>query len=330
MSTILGIESSCDDTSAAVWKDGKIVSNVVVSQEIHQKWGGVIPEAASRNHLQNIAPVVKEAMAQARCEWSDLSAIAFTKGPGLMGPLLVGGQFAKGLAQALNIPLVGVNHMKAHILAHLIEDPKPDFPFLCLTVSGGHTQLVWVKSAVEMEVLGETLDDAAGEAFDKMAKLIGLPYPGGPHLQKLAENGNPKAFAFTIPQTPGLQFSFSGLKTQVMVFLQKQGPGFLSENAADFAASIQFTIVEILMRKLKKAIVETQAKRIALAGGVSANGPLRLAFQELAKHQHCEAYIPAFQFCTDNAGMIACAGFELWKSQIFEDLSCSSDPRLKF
>ena len=330
MSTILGIESSCDDTSAAVWKDGKIASNVVVSQEIHQKWGGVIPEAASRNHLQNIAPVVKEALELAGCDFSDLSAIAFTQGPGLMGPLLVGGQFAKGLAQALNIPLLGVNHMKAHILAHLIDEPKPEFPFLCLTVSGGHTQLVWVKSAIDMEVLGETLDDAAGEAFDKMAKLLGLPYPGGPHLQKLAEHGNPRAYEFTIPQTPNLQFSFSGLKTQVMVYLQKQGPGFLSENGADFAASIQWTIVEILMRKLKKAIGQTQAKRIALAGGVSANGPLRLAFQNLATHTKCEAFIPAFQYCTDNAGMIACAGNELFKNQIFEELSSTSNPRLKF
>jgi N6-L-threonylcarbamoyladenine synthase len=330
MSTILGIESSCDDTGAAVWMNGAIVSNVVVSQEIHQKWGGVIPEAASRNHMQNIAPVIREALDRAQISFSDIQAVAYTKGPGLMGPLLVGGQFAKGLSQALNIPLIGVNHMKAHILAHLIEDPKPEFPFLCLTVSGGHTQIVWVKSANSMVVLGETLDDAAGEAFDKLAKLMGLPYPGGPHLEKMARGGDPKKYPFTIPQIPELGFSFSGLKTQVMYFLQKQEADFLQKHGADFAASIQEIIITILMKKFKKAIEQTGAKRIALAGGVSANTSLRNSFEELATHMKCLSYVPAFEYCTDNAGMIACAGFELYQLGIFEEVHATSDPRLKF
>ena len=290
---ILGIESSCDDTSAAVWKDGKILSNCVANQEIHARYGGVVPEVASRAHQQNILPVVQQAIEQAGISKKDLSAIAFTKGPGLVGSLIVGVSFAKSLALALDIPLIGVNHMQAHIMAHFAEEPYPSFPFLCLTVSGGHTQIVKVKSPFDFELLGETLDDAAGEAFDKSGKLLGLDYPAGPLIDKLAKQGTPR-FEFSKPRIQGLNFSFSGLKTGILYFLQgemKKDPNFIQENKADICASIQNTIVQILLGKLVRASKETGIKRIAIAGGVSANSELRATLEEKAKKHHWELFI---------------------------------------
>ena len=275
--TILAIESSCDETAASVIVDGKILSNFIANQTVHEKFGGVVPELASRAHMENIVPVVDAALQKAFPELTrneqlaQLNAIAFTQAPGLIGSLLVGAQFAKSMALALNIPLIAVHHMQAHVLANLIDDPKPNFPFLCLTVSGGHTQIVKCNSASEMHILGETIDDAAGEAFDKISKLLGLPYPGGPVLDKLAQLGNPKAFIFAKPQVPNLDFSFSGLKTSVLYFLQKQSPEFIQENLNDLCASVQFTIIEILLKKLKKAMQDTGIKDGCIAGGVSAN-----------------------------------------------------------
>ena len=307
---LLAIESSCDETSAAVMVHGELRSNVISTQLIHTEWGGVVPELASRAHQKSIIPVVQEALQKANINKNDLNAIAFTRGPGLLGALMIGTSFAKALALSLNIPLIDVNHMQAHVLAHFIEEPRPAFPFLCLTVSGGHTQLVWVKSALDMEIIGETLDDAVGEAFDKTAKLIGLPYPGGPLIDKLAKEGNPDSFPFPMGEMPGLNFSFSGIKTSILYFLQKQvaiNPNFIEENKADICASVQKTLIEILLRKVKKAMSQTGCKQIAIAGGVSANSGLRTRIQEMGAKQGWDVFIPAFSYCTDNAGMIAMA-----------------------
>ncbi|MFM2290585.1 MAG: hypothetical protein RIS29_398, partial [Bacteroidota bacterium] len=310
---ILGIESSCDDTSASVICDGVMLSNVIASQEVHSQYGGVVPELASRAHQLNIIPVVHEALKQANITKEDLNAIAFTRGPGLLGSLLVGTSFAKGFAQALNIPLVDVNHLQAHVLAHFIStaggnEKKPEFPFLCLLVSGGNSQIILVKDFDKMEIIGQTIDDAAGEAFDKCAKVMGLPYPGGPHIDKLAKTGNPQAFEFSKPQIPDYNYSFSGLKTSFLYLLrdkQKENPDFISENLNDLCASIQNTVVEILMRKLRKAAKDLNIKEVAVAGGVSANSALREAFNDHAKKIGWTVYIPPVSFTTDNAAMIA-------------------------
>ena len=319
---LLAIESSCDETSAAVMVNGELKSNIISTQLIHTEWGGVVPELASREHQKAIIPVVQEALQKANINKNDLNAIAFTRGPGLLGALLVGTSFAKALALSLNIPLIEVNHMQAHVLAHFIEDPKPTFPFLCLTVSGGHTQLVWVTSPLQMEVIGETQDDAVGEAFDKTAKLIGLPYPGGPLIDKLAKEGNPNKFPFTLGEMPGLNFSFSGIKTAILYFLQKEtqkNPNFIEENKADICASVQKTLIDMLLRKVKKAMKEKQCNQIAIAGGVSANSGLRSSLQELGAELGWEVFIPAFQYCTDNAGMIAMAGHFKFEAGEFTD-----------
>ncbi|WCC43125.1 tRNA (adenosine(37)-N6)-threonylcarbamoyltransferase complex transferase subunit TsaD [Tenacibaculum finnmarkense] len=334
-SYILGIESSCDDTSASVIYNGKVISNVVANQEIHAKYGGVVPELASRAHQQNIVPVVQQAIAQANITKNDLSAIAFTRGSGLMGSLLVGTSFAKSFALGLNIPLIAVNHMQGHILAHFIEDENakiPPFPFVCLTISGGHTQIVKVSNHFEMEILGETIDDAVGEAFDKSAKILGLPYPGGPLVDKYAQLGNPKAFQFTKPKVGDLQFSFSGLKTGILRFIQKnvkENPDFIKENLHDICASIQYTIVEILMDKLKNTVKQTDIKHIAIAGGVSANSEIRKRLALAEKHWGWTTYIPKFEYTTDNAAMIAIAGYLKYKNNDFSDISVTSKARLK-
>lgn len=319
---LLAIESSCDETSAAVMVNGELKSNIISTQLIHTEWGGVVPELASREHQKAIIPVVQEALQKANINKNDLNAIAFTRGPGLLGALLVGTSFAKALALSLNIPLIEVNHMQAHVLAHFIEDPKPTFPFLCLTVSGGHTQLVWVTSPLQMEVIGETQDDAVGEAFDKTAKLIGLPYPGGPLIDKLAKEGNANKFPFSLGEMPGLNFSFSGIKTAILYFLQKEtqkNPKFIEENKADICASVQKTLIDMLLRKVKKAMKEKQCNQIAIAGGVSANSGLRSSLQELGAELGWEVFIPAFQYCTDNAGMIAMAGHFKYEQGEFTD-----------
>tara|TARA_R110002126_G_scaffold142546_3_gene288414 strand:- start:5492 stop:6517 length:1026 start_codon:yes stop_codon:yes gene_type:complete len=332
---ILGIESSCDDTSASVISDGKVLSNVIANQEVHAKFGGVVPELASRAHQQNIVPVVQQALLQANVTKNELAAIAFTRGPGLMGSLLVGTSFAKSLALGLQIPLIDVNHMQAHILAHFIEDEnskKPPFPFICLTISGGHTQIVKVSNYFEMEVLGETIDDAVGEAFDKSAKILGLPYPGGPLIDKYAQLGNPKAFQFTKPKVGDLDFSFSGLKTGILYFIQKQqriNPNFIPENLNDICASIQYTIVEILMDKLKNAVKHTGIKQIAIAGGVSANSSIRERLQLAQKHFGWTTYIPKFEYTTDNAAMIAITGYLKYLNNIYADVSVTAKARLK-
>lgn len=310
--TILAIESSCDETSAAVCVDGKILSNFIASQAVHEQYGGVVPELASRAHMQNIVPVVDKALKEANCTLDNLDAIAFTQAPGLIGSLLVGAQFAKSLSLALGKPLIAVHHMQAHVLANLIDDPKPSFPFLCLTVSGGHTQIVLCESPSQMRIIGETIDDAAGEAFDKSAKVLGLPYPGGPLIDKYAKTGNPDRFKFPEPQIPGLDFSFSGLKTAILYFLQentKTNPHFVEENLADICASIQNRIISILMNKVKKAAKETGIKDVCIAGGVSANSGLRTALKETGEKLKWNTFIPAFQYCTDNAGMIAITAY---------------------
>lgn len=312
---ILGIESSCDDTSAAVLQGRKLLSNVIANQDVHKNYGGVVPELASRAHQQNIIPVIDLAIKKAGITKKDISAIAFTRGPGLLGSLLVGTSFTKGFAMSTNIPMLEVDHLQAHILAHFVqknEEIGPDFPFLCLTVSGGHTQIVLVKDYFDMQVLGKTIDDAAGEAFDKAAKIIGLPYPGGPLIDKLAKGGNPLAFDFAKPKIMGLDYSFSGLKTSFLYFIRdmlKENPNFIEENKADLAASIQNVIVDILMQKIKRASKETGIKTIALAGGVSANSALRLAITETGNKMGWKTFIPAFEFTTDNAAMIAIAGY---------------------
>jgi len=331
--TILAIESSCDETAASVIVDGQILSNFIANQTVHEKYGGVVPELASRAHMENIVPVVDAALKKAFPELTrneqlaQLKAIAFTQAPGLIGSLLVGAQFAKSMALALNIPLIAVHHMQAHVLANLIDDPKPNYPFLCLTVSGGHTQIVKCNSASEMHILGETIDDAAGEAFDKISKLLGLPYPGGPVLDKLAQLGNPKAFVFAKPQVPNLDFSFSGLKTSVLYFLQKQSPEFIQENLNDLCASVQFTIIEILLKKLKKAMQETGIKEVCIAGGVSANSGLRKAMEQLGKDTHSATFLPKFEYCTDNAAMIAITAHFKYMAGSFEPLTTSASAR---
>lgn len=331
--TILAIESSCDETSAAVISNGKVINNIIASQSVHQNYGGVVPELASRAHQQHIIPVVDEALKGAGITRADLDAIAFTQGPGLLGALLVGASFAKSMAMALDIPLIGVNHMQAHILAHFIDDPKPSFPFLCLTVSGGHTQLVVVRSALDMEVIGETQDDAVGEAFDKSAKLLGLPYPGGPLIDKHAKQGNPQAFTFPETEMPGLKYSFSGIKTGILYFLRdrlKENERFIEENLDDLCASIQHTLVQMLMQKLRKAVKQTGIKQIAIAGGVSANSGLRAALEEEGSAKGWEVFIPAFEYCTDNAGMIAMAAQFQYEAGDFAAQSVSPDPRMRF
>lgn len=330
--TLLALESSCDDTGAALMRDGVLLSNVVATQQVHAQYGGVVPELASRAHQQHLLPVVTAALRQAGVEKHELDAVAVTQGPGLLGSLLVGGMFAKSLALALGKPLLAVNHMRAHILAHFIEAPKPAFPFLCLTVSGGHTQLVVVKSALDMEVIGQTIDDAAGEAFDKTAKLLGLPYPGGPRLDKLAQTGNPRRFAFPEGALAGYDFSFSGLKTAVLYFLKKEvaaNPRFIEDNLADLCASIQHTIVSTLLRQLRKAAAATGLTQVALAGGVAANSGLRAALQAEAAAQGWQVFIPAFEFCTDNAAMIAMSAHFQYLAGDFASQLMSPDPRLK-
>jgi N6-L-threonylcarbamoyladenine synthase len=309
---ILGIESSCDDTSASVCVDGVILSNVIANQSIHEAYGGVVPELASRVHQQNIVPAVQQALLNAKVNKNDIDAVAFTRGPGLLGSLLVGVSFAKAFALAQNAPLVEINHMQAHILAHFIGDHKPVFPFLCLTVSGGHTQIVLVKDYFEMEIIGQTLDDAAGEAMDKTSKILGLPYPGGPLIDKYARQGNPDAYKFPEPQIAGFDFSFSGLKTSILYFIRDnvaKNPDFISENMADICASVEKRIATILLNKFEKAAKQYGIKQLALAGGVSANTGLRLGLQALCEKNGWESFIPAMQYCTDNAAMIAIAGY---------------------
>lgn len=330
---ILAIESSCDETSAAVIVNGKVCSNIVATQAIHEQYGGVVPELASRAHQQNILIVVEQALKQAKITKNELSAVAFTRGPGLLGSLLVGTSFAKGFALALNLPLIEVNHMQAHILAHFIDDPKPKFPFLCLTVSGGHTQLVIVKSPSEMEIVGQTIDDAVGEAFDKGAKMMGLPYPGGPLIDKNAKNGDPQKFTFPISEVKELDFSFSGVKTALLYFLQKEqgaNPNFVVENLNDICASYQFTLVTTLLRKLRKAARKYHIKEIAIAGGVSANGGLREALKNMATKERWNIHIPDFQYCTDNAGMIAIAAHFKYLESDFSNQEISPMPRYAF
>ncbi|TXE15083.1 tRNA (adenosine(37)-N6)-threonylcarbamoyltransferase complex transferase subunit TsaD [Seonamhaeicola algicola] len=312
---ILGIESSCDDTAAAIIHNGKILSNVIANQKIHEAYGGVVPELASRAHQQNIVPVVHQALKKAGITKENLNAVAFTRGPGLMGSLLVGTSFAKSLAYGLNIPLIDVNHMQGHILAHYIDEEgfeKPPFPFLAMTISGGHTQIVKVNHYFDMEVIGETIDDAVGEAFDKSGKILGLGYPAGPEIDKRAKLGNPKAFKFTKPKVDGLNFSFSGLKTGIMYFIQretKENPNFIEENINDICASIQYTIIGILIDKLKKASKETGIKHIAIGGGVSANSGIRQALKDGEQKFGWTTYIPKFEYTTDNAAMIAIVGY---------------------
>ncbi len=333
---ILAIESSCDDTSAAVLKNQTVLSNVIATQKVHEEFGGVVPELASRAHQKNIIPVVDAALKKANISVKQLNGIAFTKGPGLSGSLHVGVSFAKGLSMNLGVPLIDVNHMQAHILAHLIDNNNyeipVEFPMLCLTVSGGHTQLVLVHSPNKFEVVGQTLDDAAGEAFDKIAKTIGLPYPGGPLIDKLANEGNPKAFKFPISSMKNLDYSFSGLKTSVLYFLQKEvqkNPNFIAENKADLCASVQYTIIETLLLKLKKAIATYKPNCIALAGGVSANSALRAAITQLGEELNLPSYIPSFEYCTDNAAMIGISGYYKFLNNDFCGLEVTAQPRLK-
>ena len=327
---ILGIESSCDETSASVCHNGKILSNIIATQAVHTQYGGVVPELASRAHMQNIVPVVDQAIVDAGITLDQLDAIAFTSSPGLIGALLVGTGFAKSLALSLDIPLIAVHHMQAHVLSNLIADPRPEFPFLCLTVSGGHTQIVLCKDALNMEILGETLDDAAGEAFDKTAKLLGLPYPGGPLIDRYAKEGDPKKFHFPEPQIEGLNFSFSGVKTSILYFLQKQlktDPDFISKHLPDICASAQYCIVNILLHKLKKASIQTGIKNICLAGGVSANKGLRTAIQEMAEKYHWKLFIPEMEYCTDNAAMIAITGYHKFLAGFSSPLTVSATAR---
>jgi N6-L-threonylcarbamoyladenine synthase len=344
--TILAIESSCDETSAAVCADGKILSNIIAEQKVHEQYGGVVPELASRAHMQNIVPVIDAALKSANVQLSTINAIAFTQSPGLIGSLLVGSQFSKSLALSLNKPLVAVHHMQAHVLANLIHDPKPNFPFLCLTVSGGHTQIVCCDSPTKMKVIGETIDDAAGEAFDKSAKLLGLPYPGGPLIDKYAQQGDANRFKFPEPKIEGLNFSFSGLKTSILYFLQNAGKSnlyktefladeeekqeFIKNNLADICASVQSRIVTILLNKLKKASVETGISDICLAGGVSANSGLRKSFEEMGEKYKWNTFIPAFEYCTDNAAMIAITGYYKYLAGQFAELSVTASARAQW
>jgi len=338
--TILAIESSCDETSASVCVDGKILSNYIANQKVHEQYGGVVPELASRAHMQNIVPVVDAALKAANTSLNNLNAIAFTQAPGLIGSLLVGAQFAKSLSLALDKPLIAVHHMQAHVLANLIasstkgnENPVPAFPFLCLTVSGGHTQIVLAESPLNLKVIGETIDDAAGEAFDKSAKLLGLPYPGGPLIDRHAKQGNPLAFKFAEPQIPELNFSFSGLKTSVLYFLQKkqkEDADFIEKNLADLCASVQHTIIQILLKKLKKAVKQTGVNRVCIAGGVSANSGLRQALKETGDKLGWQTFIPAFEYCTDNAAMIAITAYHKYLANEFSNLSVSPTARAEW
>lgn len=354
--SILAIESSCDETAAALCVDGKIISNIIATQKIHEQYGGVVPELASRAHMQNIVPVVSEALLSVVSgQWSvgstlpdvtlsaaaeskdillspvsglsSINAIAFTQSPGLIGSLLVGAQFAKSMALALKVPLIGVHHMQAHVLANLIPDQKPEFPFLCLTVSGGHTQIVLAHAPLHLEIIGETIDDAAGEAFDKTAKLLGLPYPGGPLMDRYAQLGDPLKFSFAEPQIPELNFSFSGLKTSVLYFLQKQTPAFIEDNRNDLCASIQHTIVNILMKKLQKAVKQTGIKRVCIAGGVSANTGLRKALTDIGTQKGWQTFIPPFEYCTDNAAMIAITAYYKYLARDFVGLDAIPSAR---
>lgn len=333
---ILGIESSCDDTAAAVINNGVILSNVVATQKIHEEYGGVVPELASRAHQKNIVPVVHQALHKANIDKKDLKAIAFTRGPGLLGSLLVGTSFSKSLSMGLGIPLIDVNHMQAHILAHFIkteDQTAPSFPFLALTISGGHTQIVKVTNYFEMEVIGETIDDAVGEAFDKSAKILGLPYPGGHLIDKYAQTGNPKAYPFTKPKVSPLDFSFSGLKTAILYFVKREtikNPNFVKENRADICASIQYTIVDYLMDKLKNAVKETGIMEIAIGGGVSANSGIRKAMIEAESKYGWNTYIPKFEYCTDNAAMIAMVGEMKYKHKMFAENTTVASARMKF
>ena len=332
---ILGIESSCDDTAAAVICNGKILSNVIANQKIHAEYGGVVPELASRAHQQNIVPVVNQALVKAGITKNQLHAISFTRGPGLMGSLLVGTSFAKSLAFGLDIPLIDVNHMQAHILAHFIDEEgfdKPDFPFLAMTISGGHTQIVKVSSYFNMEVIGETIDDAVGEAFDKSGKILGLGYPAGPEIDKRAKLGNPKAFSFTKPKVDGLNFSFSGLKTAILYFVQreiKENPNFVEENLNDICASIQYTIINILIDKLKIASKQTGINQIAIGGGVSANSGIRQALKDGEHKFGWKTFVPKFEFTTDNAAMIAIVGYLKYLEDDYAEQSVTASARLK-
>jgi len=333
MPAILAIESSCDDTGAAVCRDGQMLSNIIASQKVHEQYGGVVPELASRAHMQNIVPVVDTALRKAGVSLSELDAVAFTQAPGLIGSLLVGAQFAKSLAMSLQKPLISVHHMQAHVLANLIDEPRPSFPFLCLTVSGGHTQIVVCKSPYDMTVIGETIDDAAGEAFDKTAKLLGLPYPGGPLIDKYSKEGNPVRFSFPEPNIAGLNFSFSGLKTSVLYFLQNErnkNSNFIEENLNDICASVQQRIVSILLNKLKKASKETGIQNVCIAGGVSANSGLRNGLEELGKKIGWKTFIPKFEYCTDNAGMIAITGYYKYLKNDFADITISPTARAEW
>lgn len=333
MSVILAIESSCDETSVAISNNGKITANVIANQTIHQNYGGVIPELASRVHQQNIVPVIQQALIDAKVSKKDINAVAFTRGPGLLGSLLVGVSFAKSFALALDLPLIAINHMHAHILAHFIEDPKPKFPFLCLTVSGGHTQIVVVRDYFNMEIVGQSLDDAAGEAFDKTAKILNLPYPGGPLIDKHAAKGNPLAYKFPVPQIKNLDYSFSGFKTAILYFIRDQeklNPNFISEHLDDICASVQYSIVNILLAKVKKAAQQYNITEIAIAGGVSANTGLRQALNEKAKELNWNVYIPAFEYCTDNAAMIAIAGHYKFINKEFVGQEIAPASRMDF
>ena len=330
---ILAIESSCDETSASVIHNAKVLNNIIATQSVHEKFGGVVPELASRAHQQNIIPIIDQALNGANIKKSSLNAVAFTQGPGLLGALLVGASFAKSFAMALDIPLIGINHMQAHILAHFIDDPKPVFPFLCLTVSGGHTQIVLVKDYLDMEILGETLDDAVGEAFDKTAKLLGFPYPGGPLIDTYAQKGNAEAFQFPDTSTPGFNYSFSGIKTAILYFLRdrvKENPKFIEENLHDICASVQRKLIDMLMTKLRKAAKKHRISHVAISGGVSANSELRTRIVEEGVKHRWKTFIPAFEYCTDNAGMIAIAAHYKYLAKEFSPLSTVPQPRMKF
>ncbi|MBK0381313.1 tRNA (adenosine(37)-N6)-threonylcarbamoyltransferase complex transferase subunit TsaD [Mucilaginibacter segetis] len=333
MPVILGIESSCDETSAAVCVDGVMLSNVIANQTIHEAYGGVVPELASRVHQQNIVPAVQQALSNAKVNKNDIDAVAFTRGPGLLGSLLVGVSFAKAFALAKNLPLIEINHMQAHILAHFIAEDKPSFPFLCLTVSGGHTQIVLVKDYFDMEIIGQTLDDAAGEAMDKTSKILGLPYPGGPLIDKNARLGNPEAYKFPEPQIPGFDFSFSGLKTSILYFIRDNiaaDPDFIQKNLADICASVEKRIASILLNKLQKAAMQYNIKDIALAGGVSANTGLRQGLLEMGAKNGWKCFIPKFEYCTDNAAMIAIAGYYKYLKGEFADQHIAPMARMPF
>lgn len=332
----LAIESSCDDTSAAVLCNNKVLSNLIARQSVHESFGGVVPELASRAHQQNIVPVVAEALKKSGISKEQLSCIAYTQGPGLMGSLLVGSSFAKSMAMSLGIPLISVHHMQAHLLAHFIEEEGfdiPEFPFLGLTISGGHTQIVKITDYFSMEIIGETSDDAVGEAFDKTAKILGLPYPGGPLIDQNAQKGNPLSFSFTKPKVPGLDFSFSGLKTQILYFIQKkvkEDPDFIEKNKNDLCASVQKTIIDILMEKIEEAVLQTGITRIAIGGGVSANSGIRKALKESELTKGWKAHIPKFEYTTDNAAMIGIVGYLKYQRKMFDTLHVTSKSRLPF